>query len=794
MKGLLRRWLLLALSCLCWSGPARALTASWVERRPAKVGEPLSLELRVEDAHGDVEFRWDFGDGVRSEFTLGENHAEHTWAAAGHYPVIVVVRDEQTFTSASFVQTVHYPLTPGQPRASSSIVYDPARKRVYVANPDDDTISSVDADTLEKLGEVEVYRRPEALALAPDGSLWVLHRDDWAVAVVDLDEFEISRGFRLPYASQPIGLVMSPTGDAAWVTLLALGRVLCLDPSTGEELGSVEIGPWTRGLAVSHDGRELLVTRFLSADAYGEVAAVDTAKLAVTRRFELLPDLTEDSAQRGRGLPNYLFSVAYSPDGRRAWVPAKKDNIARGSARDGLPLTHDSTVRAMVSALDLAATEPGADLGQEAPAQEAPTQEALAERMDLDDRSLPVHVEFSPLGDYAFATLAGSATIEVRETANGGFVTSLQEAGIAPRASVLAPDGKLFVHGFLSRSVVVYDVSRLISERDSLGKRLAEVPLVAREKLPEQVRRGKRIFYDARDPRMSNEGYISCASCHFDGFEDGRVWDLTHLGEGLRNTTSLLGRRGMGHGPVHWSGNFDEIQDFEQPIRGHFGGAGFLPAEVPLGSPLGEPKVGKSAELDALAAYVTSLDAVHPSPHRSPDGSFTASAERGEVVFFESGCDECHAGPDFTDSALGLLHDVGTLRDTSGHRLGEELHGIDTPTLLGVWETAPYLHDGSAPTLRDVLSTRNPSDQHGHTSHLDEAQLDDLVAYLSQLDGDPEVRLLPFEQPTEPADSVEPAVAGCGCVLSGEHVAPARAGWLLLLVWGAALRRRLRRS
>ncbi|MCG8459718.1 MAG: hypothetical protein MI919_25840, partial [Holophagales bacterium] len=60
----------------------------------------------------------------------------------------------------------------------------------------------------------------------------------------------------------------------------------------------------------------------------------------------------------------------------------------------------------------------------------------------------------------------------------------------------------------------------------------------------------------------------------------------------------------------------------------------------------------------------------------------------------------------FTDSTHGsaTLHDVGTLRTSSGQRLGGPLTGIDTPTLLGVWNTAPYFHDGSAPELEDVLT------------------------------------------------------------------------------------------
>ena len=69
---------------------------------------------------------------------------------------------------------------------------------------------------------------------------------------------------------------------------------------------------------------------------------------------------------------------------------------------------------------------------------------------------------------------------------------------------------------------------------------------------------------------------MSCATCHADGGHDGRTWDLTGFGEGLRNTISLRGRGGMRAGPLHWSGNFDEVQDFEGQIRQLAGGSGLM--------------------------------------------------------------------------------------------------------------------------------------------------------------------------------------------------------------------------
>jgi hypothetical protein len=182
---------------------------------------------------------------------------------------------------------------------------------------------------------------------------------------------------------------------------------------------------------------------------------------------------------------------------------------------------------------------------------------------------------------------------------------------------------------------------------------------------------------------------------------------------------------------VHWTANFDEIQDFEHDIRGPFAGSGFLPDAAFQGNtPLGSPKAGLSAELDALAAYAASLREVPPSPHRRPDGLLSPDGFTGRAIFDRLRCAACHAGADFTDSVLGALHDVGTIRPASGRRLGGTLTGLDTPTLKGIWDTAPYLHDGSAATIEDVLR----SEPHGGTASLSADERRALAAYLLQLD------------------------------------------------------------
>lgn len=700
---------------------AFALDAHLTPPPPTQSGASSTFTVEVSGAVGTPLVRWTFGDGTESDFVAGNTTVEHTYAAPGHYSVVALVEDDETYASRAFVHAVHEPLTEVPAQTSSPILVDEERGLILAANTDNGTVTFVDAGSLEKVVEVPVFGDPVALAFAPDGLLWVLDREEYAVAIVDVDLQRAVDFFRLPYASMPMGLVFAPDGDA-YITSMALGEVFVVDAVSHEVLMRKAIAPSLRGITISGDGASLWVTRFLSPTGRGEVYRLDTETLDTVARYDLLEDTTtEDSDVQGRGLPNYLFSVAVSPTGTRAWVPSKKDNLSRGLERDGLAITQDNAVRPLVSILDLTTDA-----------------EIPDERIDLDDRNLPEHVAFSPVGDWAFISVFGSNLVELRDTFSGAFVTALRSDGLmGPVASVLH-EGRLYVLADLARELFVFDVVDLMNGVDQSTKLLGQVPLVAAEKLAPDVLRGKQVFANAEDKRMASEGYLSCSSCHFDGFEDGLVWDFFDRGEGFRNTTSLLGRRGMGHGRVHWSANFDEIQDFDNPIRAHQGGLGFIaPEDFDVGTrsePLGDPKAGLDPDLDALAAYVTSLESIPRSPYRNPDGTLTEAAVRGQVLFDELGCATCHSGDDFTDSAAGNVHDVGTMTEMSGNRLGGELTGIDTPTLLGIWQTAPYLHDGSAATLRDVLTTRNASNLHGDTASVSEAELDDLVQYLAELD------------------------------------------------------------
>ncbi len=689
-------------------------------RNPALAGSTVSFSP-ASASGSNLQYSWSFGDGTSTAFS-GTSTASHIYNTPGHYPIVLTVRSGTATDTCSSTQTIHTQPTATAPRSSSTLAFDSGRNRVWVVNSDNDSVSAINAANNTRVFEQAVGVSPQTLAQAPDSRIWVTNSGSGSISVLDPSTGALAQTIELGRGSRPFGVVFNPLGTAAFVTLQGSGKVLKLNPSTGAIQATLTAGSSPRGLAISGDSNRLLVTRYISPVDRGEVLEVNPSAFTVTRTFVLAKDLGPDTEASGRGVPNFLTSVVIQPDGKRAWIPSKKDNTDRGSFRDGNALTFESTVRTIVSQIDLDNNA-----------------EVLSARVDFNDRDLANAVAFTPRGDYALISTQGTNDVEVMDVYNRQIIGGLPNVGRAPRGVLITPSGRAFVQNFMSRNVSVYDVSTLVNGSGTTLTKLTDIAAVTSEALAANVFQGKRIFYNADDRRMNRDKYISCASCHQDGGHDGRVLDFTDRGEGLRNNIPLNGRRGTGQGRVHWTGNFNEIQDFENDIRNSFSGTGFLTdAQFNTGtrsSPLGDPKAGLNADLDALAAYVSSLTSVGPSPFRNADGSLTAAAVAGQQIFNGSGqCATCHTGADFTDSATGVLHDVGTIKASSGKRLGATLTGFDTPTLKGLWDTAPYLHDGSAATLLDVLTTANPGGRHGTTSGLSTTQLNQLVAYLQQID------------------------------------------------------------
>lgn len=701
---------------------------------------------------GTYTYQWDFGDGTPVTAWSASPSASHAFAAAGVYTVTATLRttDGRT-TTRSFWQVVQG--TTGQGGRSTSPVLvenrTGATPRLWSVNPDHGSVSVFDLAMNTRVAILPVGAQPRTLALAPDGRIWVANQESASLSIVSANTLAVVQTVLLPRASQPYGVLVGADGNAL-VSLEASGRVVRVS-AAGVVGNSVDVGPNVRHLALNAAGNRLLATRFITSPLPGEGTAVvqtsaggapkggellvlDPVTLARQSTVVLQHSERPDTTIGGRGIPNYLGAPVIAPDGRSAWVPSKQDNVQRGALRDGQALTFETTVRAVSSVVDLGTLT-----------------EATAARVDHDNAGVASAAAFHPTGGFLFVALEASRHVAVVDPVGRRELFRL-DTGRAPQGVAVSADGfTLYVHHFMDRSLGVFDLRPLLQRGEASAPVQATLAATASEVLPAAVLRGKQFFYDARDPRLARDSYMSCAACHHDGGHDGRTWDFTGQGEGLRNTISLRGRAG-GQGRLHWSANFDEVQDFEGQIRTLQQGTGLMTdAQFATGTrsqPLGDRKTGASADLDALAAYVASLSSHAPTPYRQANGTLTVDAVAGRTVF-AGRCASCHGGTDFTDSAAGALRNIGSLKSSSGQRLGAALTGLDTPTLRDVWATGPYLHDGSAATVEAAVqahTTLSPA--------LTTTEMAQVSAYVRQIGRE---------------ESTAPSPTGAGTGLRGEY-------------------------
>lgn len=714
--GALASWLAPAIA---HAGPFPPIAVASVTPEEPTVGDAVTFSSEgsfdPDDAPAPLTFAWDFDDGTTST----EPSPTHTFGAPGAYRVRVVVSDGSSETEAGVTAFVLAPATAEPAAWSAPLVLLADRAELWVVNDDAGSVSIVDTTALTLVEEIPVCDGPASIAVSDADRVVVGCAGSGEVVVIDPATREVVVRRRL---STRIGSVVALADGRVLVTLPSEDAVVLLDTELAE-LARFDVPGEPRALARDASSERAYVASFLSRGEAG-VTRIDLPSATATR-IGLAMDPGPDSPSSSRGIPNVLGAIAIDPSGETAWIGGLKANIERGLSRDGLPLTHDSRVRGMMTPLTLGAS----DL------------ETLERRIDTNDADAVSAIAFSPRGRFAYVTHPGIGSVSTYDLAalrlfspGRGAVFPFRSrvvVGDRPDGIVVSPDGlRGYVRAALSRTVVVLDLT------DAAAPETLETIEVVAETLEPEIALGRRLFSRSVAPVHSRSGYVACASCHPGGGHDAQTWDFTHAGEGLRNTIDLRGHGGTLTGPLHWSANFDEVQDFENDIVTGFGGTGLAADGLPPNSPLGAPNAGRSAELDALAAYVESLVEAPRSPHRSPTDEPTEAGRSGALVFERAGCAECHAGPLFTDSSLELpflLHDVGTLTTTSGSRLGSPLTGLDTPSLLGVWGSAPYFHDGSAATLEDVLA-RETEDRHGHAATLGGDERADLAAFLRELD------------------------------------------------------------
>jgi cytochrome c peroxidase len=257
-----------------------------------------------------------------------------------------------------------------------------------------------------------------------------------------------------------------------------------------------------------------------------------------------------------------------------------------------------------------------------------------------------------------------------------------------PRAMALSDDGRtLVVSNTLSDSLTVIAVG------PGGAQVVKHIPLGGPE--PDAARRGEVLFHSVR---LSFNGRFACSSCHPGGGSDGRTWITPTEDAGFaRQTKSLFGVRDTA--PYGWHGDSPSLADRVQKTLTK------LHKHTP-----------KKSEVRDLVAYLESLDPPEPA---------VVSAEEKEAVrrgreLFEgrARCSRCHSDERLCD---GKQHDVGT----EGF--------FDTPSLRGVRDRWPLLHNGKANQPRDIFLRHNGQQKHGAAHELDESELNDLMAYLKTL-------------------------------------------------------------
>ncbi len=597
-----------------------------------------------------------------------------------------------TLAAVTFLLTSR---TEAQTRSAGLMNFSGDGSRVACSNRDSGTVTILNWPELTVLHEVIVGAHPEGVAwIGGTHKLACCVYAEDSVVLIDADSGKVES--RIEVFDEPYGVVSSQDGKKLYVTLEFPGQVVEIDPIAGTVVASWPVGQMPRGISISRDDSFLMVTEYLTS----RLLKISTTDGSVQQTWD------------GASTDNLARQVVLSPDDRKAYFTHIRSRV---SASHG-----NGSIFPYVSVARLEGEKAGTRM-------RVPMDSLLGARVTAN----PWDCDVSADGKRLCVVFAGTNDMYICRVLGDDYVELEYEKGLKlgnnPRAVRFSPDGgAVLIYNALDFEIVAYQIPD--------GNELKRVA-VTKNPLSDELLLGKKLFYTALQP-MSSRNWISCSSCHPDGDADGRTWQQP---EGLRNTQPLAGLSWT-H-PVHWSADRDEVQDFEHTIQGKLmQGQGFI--RTPLPDPLGELLGGGNKALDSLSAY-TNSHKYSLSPFAR--GGLTESAKRGQELFFSTAtkCASCHSGPMFADSqprprADIVRHDVGTGNDDPSELMEPK---YDTPTLLGVYRSGPYLHHGKAETLVDVLTKLNPNDQHGTTSHLTASQIDDLVEFL---------KALPFEDP-EPA-------------------------------------------
>jgi YVTN family beta-propeller protein len=571
-------------------------------------------------------------------------------------------------------------------------------KRLYVLCQDMEEIRVLDAATHKEIKSVHVGQIPRGFSLSPKGDrLYVTNSADDTLSVIDTRTLTVVATW--PVGFEPSSVLSDRAGKWLFVANRISNDVAVLDAKDGSIIKRLAAGRGASYLALSPDGTRLYVTHvYPNPAAYrtgpeSEITVIDATKAVVVDRMPM---------HRVAG----VFHMEFSHDGRLGVV-------AEYHPKNLVPLAHLEHSGAFSYTLTLF----GADVGK------TPVEVPLDELERYS--SQPFGVAITPDKSRLFVSCGGSEivlSIDLQKllkyihahpenftenlSASGNYITARIPVGHNPRGMTVSQDGRsLYVANRLDDTISVIDThtSRVTSTID-LGT----------HKVVSALRHGEQTFYTAR---QSFQGQIGCANCHIDSTFDGLTWDLEPDGFGRDIVDNRLIEDLRGTEPYKWIGTNPNI-----------------PTEC---GPRTEKYFWRSENysdltLADLSFYVLSIPQ-RGHRWRLPGGELTPAQQRGFAIFMRdkdnfgkpiaelNRCYICHSGAKGTNQKT---FDVGTQKAT------DNTGNFDTPQLTNVALTAPYLHDGSAPTLEEIWTVFNPQDKHGRTNDLAKDELNDLIEYL----------------------------------------------------------------
>jgi YVTN family beta-propeller protein len=581
------------------------------------------------------------------------------------------------------------------------LLFSPDGARLYVLCQGSDEVRVLDASKYAPIKNIPVGHIPRGFSLSPGGArLFVANTWDDTISVIDTSSLNVAATW--PVSSEPSSVIEDRAGKRLYVANRISNDVAVLDAQTGAEEKRLAAGRGASYITPSPDGSRLYVTHVYPNPPHqptpdgnrippqSEITVIDTGRATVADRIKL--DRIAHS-----------FHTAFSADGRLGIT-------ATLHPKNLVPLAHMEHGAAFADTVTLF----GADVGK-------PVELPLDELERYAAR--PFGVAISPDKSRIYITCEGSEIVTVIDvqralrfiraqpgpfvqdlSASANYITAHIDVGHDPRGMAFTPDGRnLLVANRLDDTISVIDVRT---------NRLATTIPLAGPKEVSILRHGEQTFYTSR---YSFQRQIGCANCHIDSTFDGLTWDLEPDGFGRDIVDNRL---------------LEDIKDTE-PYKWN-GGNPNLPTEC---GPRTEKYFWRSENYDSLTltdlvVYVRSLPL---RPNRWRQSELTPAQERGKALFDRRAdkfgkpipeanrCSFCHSGPKGTSQKS---FDVGTKKTTDNTGL------VDTPQLINVSLTAPYLHDGSARTLEEIWTVFNPEDKHGRTNDLTKDELNDLIEYL----------------------------------------------------------------